>query len=186
MSSSTDNELLERIARADRGALRLLFERYHVPIHRFIQRRVEREMIAEELTNEVFLEAWRQAGRFRGRASVATWLYAIARNKACGALRRKGEWPLEETRERRVADSGDTPEVVAQKADKARWLRRAVGQLSPEQREVIDLTYYHRLSLAEIAQVVGIPVNTVKTRLFHARRKLRRLAVAAGIGGEWP
>ena len=183
---TSDKKLIERIANADKAAVQALFARYHVRIYRFIMRMVGNEAVAEELANEVFLDVWRQAGRFESRSAVSTWLMAIARNKAISHLRKKKEQPLDEDSARLIPDEQDTPETSAQKTDKGMAIRHAIDQLSPDHKAVIDLAYYHELSVREVAKVLDIPANTVKTRMFHARKKLAEKLKEAGIDRGWP
>jgi RNA polymerase sigma-70 factor (ECF subfamily) len=138
------------------------------------------------LISEVFLDVWRQANRFEGRAAVSTWLLAIARFKALSALRRRSDEELDEEAAEAIEDTADNPEVAAQKKDTSEVLRKCLEALSPEHREVIDLVYYHEKSVEEVAEIVGIPENTVKTRMFYARKKLAELLKAAGIERGWP
>ena len=85
-----------------------------------------------------------------------------------------------------IEDEADTPEVTAQKLSKAEALRRCLADLSPEHREVIDLVYYHERSVDEVSEILGIPEGTVKTRMFHARKRLSEILKAAGIDRGWP
>ena len=87
--ASSDEALVRRIARGDQLAMRTLFARHQVRAYRFVLRIVRDEMLAEDVISDVFLDVWRQAGAFEGRATVSTWLLAIARNKAASALRRR-------------------------------------------------------------------------------------------------
>jgi len=183
---SSDRKLIERIANADKAAVQALFARYHVRIYRFIVRMVGIEAVAEELANEVFLDVWRQAGRFESRSSVSTWLMAIARNKAISYLRRKKDMPLDDEAASLIPDTQDTPEVTAQKTDKGAAIRKAIDSLSPDHKAVIDLVYYHELSVREVAKVLDVPANTVKTRMFHARKNLAEKMKRAGIDRGWP
>ncbi len=183
---SSDRKLIERIANADKAAVQALFARFHVRIYRFIIRMVGNEAVAEELANEVFLDVWRQAGRFESRSSVSTWLMAIARNKAISHLRRKKDLPLDEDAANQIVDTQDNPEVVAQKSDKGAAIREAIDSLSPNHKAVIDLVYYHELSVREVAKVLDVPANTVKPRMFHARKKLAEKLTKAGIDRGWP
>ncbi len=183
---TSDRKLIERIANADKAAVQALFARYHVRIYRFIVRMTGNEAVAEELANEVFLDVWRQAGRFESRSSVSTWLMAIARNKAISHLRRKKEVALDDEAATLVPDTRDTPEVTAQKTDKGAAIRLAIDSLSPDHKAVIDLVYYHELSVREVARVLDIPANTVKTRMFHARKNLARKMKKYGIDRGWP
>ena len=85
-----------------------------------------------------------------------------------------------------IEDPADDPETVIQKKDKGAALRECLTKLSAEHREVIDLVYYHEKSVEEVAEIVGIPENTVKTRMFYARKRLSELLKAAGIDRGWP
>ncbi len=181
-----DADLVARIGHQDEAALRLLFTRHHAPVFRFLTRRVHSDAVAEELTNQVFLEVWRNARTFEARSTVATWMLTIARNLAASHMRKRREGPLDEGMAEAIADDSDDPEVVAQKADKAVALRRCVARLSDEHREIVDLVYYHEMSVAEVSAVVGIPEATVKTRMFYARKKLSELLKEAGIDRGWP
>ncbi|TMK16430.1 MAG: sigma-70 family RNA polymerase sigma factor, partial [Alphaproteobacteria bacterium] len=127
------------------------------------------------LLSEVFLDVWRQADRFEGRSSVSTWLMSIARYKALSARRVRTEDELTEEIVAAIADTSDDPEAALQEKDRGELLRQALTHLSREHREIIDLVYYHERSIAECAEIVGIPAATVKTRMFYARRKLAEL-----------
>jgi RNA polymerase sigma-70 factor (ECF subfamily) len=186
MNQGTDDrQLLARIAAQDQAALRALLMRHQVRVFRFIQRMVRNEAVAEELTNEVFLEVWRNARNYEGRSSASTWMLSIAHHRAASALRKRREESWNEDEALQISDSGDDPEVAAQKADKSALLRKCMGALSPEHREIIDLVYYHEKSVEEVAQIVGIPEATVKTRMFYARKKLQSLLKAAGVERGW-
>jgi RNA polymerase sigma-70 factor, ECF subfamily len=164
----------------------VLFARHHVRVHRFVLRLVRDESVAEDLISEVFLDVWRQAGRFEGRSQVSTWLLAIARFKALSALRRRPDEELDDETAEAIEDPSDDPEVALDKKDKSAAIRKCLEKLSAEHREIIDLVYYHEKSVEEVAQIVGIPENTVKTRMFYARKRLAELLKAAGIERGWP
>jgi RNA polymerase sigma-70 factor (ECF subfamily) len=155
-------------------------------VYRFVLRLVRNESVAEDLISEVFLDVWRQAGKFEGRAAVSTWLLAIARFKALTVLRRKPEQELDEDTAETIEDTADTPDVTLEKKDKSALIRKCLAGLSAEHREIIDLVYYHEKSVEEVAEIVGIPENTVKTRMFYARKKLAELLQAQGIERGWP
>jgi len=144
-------------------------------VYRWLLRLVSNETLAEDLLSEVFLDVWRQAGRFEGRSSVSTWLMSIARHKALSARRRRTDAELDEKIEATIADPADDPEVALQEKNREELLRRALTRLSREHREVIDLVYYHDKSVDEVAQILGVPAGTVKTRMFYARKKLAEL-----------
>ncbi|MGB3864680.1 MAG: sigma-70 family RNA polymerase sigma factor [Xanthobacteraceae bacterium] len=185
-TETTDEALIARIAQGDKTAMQVLYGRHHVRVFRFGLRLVRNEQLAEDLISEVFLDVWRQAGRFEGRSAVSTWLLGITRFKALSALRRRTEAELDDEMAVAIADTADDPEVTVQKKDTGEALRGCLTALSPEHREIIDLVYYHEKSVEEVAEIVGIPENTVKTRLFYARKKLAVLLQAAGIERGWP
>ena len=184
--ATSDEVLIGRIAKGDRLAMQVLFARHHVRVYRFVLRLVGNQSVAEDLISEVFLDIWRQADRFEGRSAVSTWMLAIARFKALSALRKKPEEALDEETAAAIEDPEDNPEVAMQKKDKSQVLRKCLEALSPEHREIIDLVYYHEKSVEEVAEIVGIPENTVKTRMFYARKKLAELLKAAGVERGWP
>jgi len=129
----------------------------------------------------VFLDVWKQAGRFEGRSQVPTWMLSIARHKAMSAQRRRANESLDDDSATKIPDNADTPEVILQKQNESTVLRQCLTQLSPAHREVIDLVYYHEKSIAEVAEIIGAPPNTVKTRMFHARKRVAALLDARGF-----
>jgi RNA polymerase sigma-70 factor (ECF subfamily) len=186
MNATSDEELISRIAAGDRLAMQVLFARHHVRVYRFVLRLVANPTNAEDLISEVFLDVWRQAGKFEARSAVSTWLLAIARFKALSALRRRSEDELDDETAASIEDQADNPEVAAQKKDKGEILRQCLTKLTQEHREIVDLVYYHEKSIEEVAEIVGIPEATVKTRMFYARKKLSELLKAAGVDRGWP
>jgi RNA polymerase sigma-70 factor, ECF subfamily len=186
MQAPADELLISRIARGDRLAMQVLFARHHVKVYRYVLRLMRDEMAAEDVISEVFLDVWRQADRFEGRSAVSTWLIAIARFKALSVLRRRREDGLDDQTAEAIEDAADNPETSVEKLDKGKRLRKCLAALTPEHREIIDLVYYHEKSVEEVAKIVGIPQNTVKTRMFYARKKLGELCRLAGIDRGWP
>jgi RNA polymerase sigma-70 factor (ECF subfamily) len=184
--ATSDEVLIGRIANGDRLAMQVLFARHHVRVYRFALRLVRNEATAEDLISEVFLDVWRQAGKFEGRSAVSTWLLAITRFKALSVLRRKPEEELDEATAEAIEDTSDTPEVALEKKEKGEVLRKCMEALSVEHREIIDLVYYHEKSVEEVAEIVGIPEATVKTRMFYARKRLAELLKAQGMERGWP
>jgi RNA polymerase sigma-70 factor, ECF subfamily len=178
-SKTSDETLIGRIAGGDQLAMRMLFARHRVPLYRWLLRLVRDEALAEDLLSDVFLDVWRQAASFEGRASVSTWLLAIARNKALSARRRRIDTKLDAEIASTIADPADDPEAALQKRKRGELLRKSLARLSPEHGEVIDLVYYHGKSVKQVADIVGVAEATVKTRMFYARRKLAELVVAS-------
>jgi RNA polymerase sigma-70 factor (ECF subfamily) len=185
MQATSDEALIGRIASGDRLAMQVLFARHHVRVYRFVLRLVRDEWKAEDLISEVFLDVWRQADRFEGRSTVSTWLLAIARFKALSALRRKPDQELDAESAAAIEDDADDPEAALAKKDRSVVIRKCLTGLSAEHREIIDLVYYHEKSVEEVAEIVGIPENTVKTRMFYARKKMAEMLKAAGIEKDW-
>jgi RNA polymerase sigma-70 factor (ECF subfamily) len=177
--SSSDETLITRIAGGDKLAMQVLFARYQVRVYRFVLRIVRDETLAEDLISDVFLDVWRQAAQFEARATVSTWLLAIAKYKAVSALRRRREVELDSEMAATIADPADDPEIAFQKKNSGEVLRQCLATLSPEHGQIIDLVYYHGKSVREVAEIVGIPEPTVKTRMFYARKRLAEQIKAA-------
>jgi RNA polymerase sigma-70 factor (ECF subfamily) len=175
---------IARIARGDRNAFERMYAAYAPRIFRFVVRMVRDETRSEEIVNDVMVEVWKSASRFEGRSSPSTWVLGIARHRALNALRggRLDTRPLDEGVE--VCDPGEDAEVTADKKSMAVRLRAALDALSPEHREVVELTFFQGCSYKEIAAIVRCPENTVKTRMFHAKKKLKPLLAEARLEGE--
>jgi RNA polymerase sigma-70 factor (ECF subfamily) len=176
-----DAALIEKIAEGDRDAMLVLFSGHQLRVFRFILRYIGDRNIAEDLTSEVFLDVWRQAGQFEGRSTVSTWMLAMARYKALAVRRRRTEDQLDEEVADGIEDVSDNPEEAIQKKNRSEILRGCLGKLSEDHRVIVDLVYYHEKSVEEAARLLDIPENTVKTRLFHARKRLCVLANEAGL-----
>jgi len=180
-SDTSDVALLRSISAGDKHAMQTLFACHNVRVFRFLLRFVADRAAAEDLVSEVFLDVWRQAGRFKGRSQVTTWLLAIARYKALSTLQRRSIEELGEDVAAAIEDPQDNPEVMNQNRQTSEILLNCLTQLSPAHREVIDLVYYHEKSIDEVAEITGIPPNTVKTRMFYARKRIAELMAAQGI-----
>jgi RNA polymerase sigma-70 factor, ECF subfamily len=178
---TSDEALVARIAGRDKQALQLLYSRHHVRIYRFALRFLNDEAAAEDTVSEVFIDVWRQAERFEGRSQVTTWLLAIARNKALSLLRRRSSEELDDEVAEFIEDPSDNPEMAMLKSQRASVLQDCLTQLSPAHREIVDLVYYHEKSVEEVAEIISVPANTVKTRMFYARKRIGELMAAKGI-----
>ena len=181
MQTTSDEVLISRIAGGDRLAMQVLYARHHVRVYRFVLRLVRNEATAEDLISEVFLDVWRQAEGFESKSQVSTWLLAIARYKALSALRRRTDEHLDDQMAASIEDTAEDPEAVVNTKDRATIIQKCLTQLSPAHREVIDLVYYHEKSVDEVAQIVGVPAATVKTRMFYARNKMADLLKQSGM-----
>ena len=177
----TDETLLKRVGQGDRRAMQILYTRHSVRTFRSLMRLIHDEALAEDLTSDVFTKVWQDADRFEGRSQVSTWILAIARFMAISTLRRRRDDALDDIHVETVVDPSDDPEVCLQNQDRLTILRRCLGHLSRDHREIIDLAYYHEKSIKEIAGIVGVPCNTVKTRMFYARQRMSELLHQAGV-----
>jgi RNA polymerase sigma-70 factor (ECF subfamily) len=180
-SDLPDAALIRSMAAGDKHAMQILFARHNVRVFQFLLRFVGDKSAAEDLVSDVFLDVWRQAGRYQARSQVSIWLLAIARNKALSALRRRSTEELDEDAAAAIEDPQDNPEVTLQNRQKTEILLNCPTQLSPAHREIIDLVYYHEKSIDEVAEIIGVPQNTVKTRMFYARKRIAELMVVQGI-----
>jgi RNA polymerase sigma-70 factor, ECF subfamily len=172
-----DRVWLQRIAARDCGALEEMYTHYHRRLARFLTRLTFRYELAEEIINDTLWIVWQQAGEFRGASRVSTWIVGIAYRRALQTLRhvsvRPGVMPVDEP---------DEPADPANEVELKQLLDRALATLPSEQRLVLELTYFLGHTCEEIATITDCPVNTVKTRMFHARRKLRELM--PGLSGQ--
>jgi len=178
---TSDEVLVGLIAQGDRDAMQVLFGRYNIRVFRFLTRFVGNAATAEDLVSEVFIEAWRHADRFEARSQVLTWLLAIARHKALSMLRKRSTDELDDDVIEFIEDPSDNPEVAMQKTERSALLQDCLKQLSPAHREIIDLVYYHERTIDDVADIIGVPQNTVKTRMFYARKRMAELMAARGL-----
>ncbi len=177
-----DKSLLAAVADGDGEAFQTLYQRHRNRILSFLIGIVGNRAQAEEVMNEVFLAAWRSAGRFEGRAQPLTWLMSIARNQAISLLRKQREVTgILDKVTYNLADLADGPEQQAQKSADADILRRCIKMLSPAHRAIVDLVYYQDCSVSEAAKILSVPQNTVKTRMFYARKKLSGMLQEHGL-----
>jgi len=178
---SSDMTLLRLIAAGDEGALKVLFARHNVLIHRFVLRLTDDACLAEDVVSEVFIDVWRRPESFRSESRVSTWLFAIARHKTKTARRRLSALPWDEGMASLIKDPADDPVQSLVKQERDELLQNCLRRLGPIHREVIDLVYYQGKSIEEVADIVGIPLGTVKTRMFHARCRMAGFLKRAGI-----
>ena len=181
----SDEALVRLMAGEDKRAVKLLYLRHHDRLRRFVTRLTGNESVAEEVVNEVFLAVWRHAGEFEGRSQVATWLMSIARFKAISECRRRLEAQLDERSAAIIEDPADTPAISMDKRERVDILQKCLAKLTPLHREVINLIYYQGKKVEEVAQFTGAPINTVKTRMHHARLRMAELLAEAGVDRAW-
>ncbi len=165
-------ELLRRVRRGDRGAFSELYKQYHPRLYGYLRRLLANPAAVDEVLDDVMFVVWTDARKYRGTAAVSTWIFGIAYRKALTAIRADHRY------QSRLDRKVDTDSVAGERAKHGEWIQAALLQLSPDHRQVVELTYYGGFSYREIADIAGCPVNTVKTRMFHARRRLKVLLPA--------
>ena len=171
-----DVELVARICNSDQKALELLYSSYYSRLSRFIARVITREDLIDEVINDVMYVVWEKAKSYNHQCKPSTWIFGIAYNRARQALRdanRNNEESLENLIDNGVSFEDDKSILI--QLEMSDWLLPALGKLTPDQRAVIELTYFQGLAYSEIAEVMACPENTVKTRMHHARKKLATL-----------
>lgn len=171
-SVAREVDLIERVAQGDRRAFEELYHLYHRRMARFLTRLTHRYDLAEEIINDTFWVVWRKARDFRGDSQPSTWILGIAYRKARNALRAWARQASQNLEPQLPPLTSDEPFRAEELRD---WLNSALAQLPIEQRLGVELCYELGYSCEEIATIMDCPVNTVKTRLFHARAKLQKL-----------
>jgi RNA polymerase sigma-70 factor, ECF subfamily len=171
-------DLLRLVVLRDRAAFKDLYLIYHRRLARFLMRMTSRHDLIEEVINDTMWTVWEKAADFRGESLVSTWIVGITYRRALKALRRPTSVQFVHSEEVQAAPDENLADENRQ------WLDRALGELPIEQRMVLEFSYLLGHSCEEIAAIMQCPVNTVKTRMFHAREKLRRsLPRLAGSDG---
>jgi len=177
-TAESEVELLARVRLGDRSAFERLYRSYHPRLTRFLHTLVRRPTLVEEVLNDTMMVVWNRPDSFHGASKLSTWIFSIAYRKAMKGLRKQDEAIEDKDAERRVS-SEPGPDESSSQGRVHQMLLEAMAELSPAHRAVVDLTYFHELGYREIAAVLECPVDTVKTRMFHARRHLRK-----SLGGE--
>ena len=159
-----DRRLVACVCAHELAAFESLYRRYHPRLCRFLHRMLRPEHLVEEVLDDTMYVVWNQAERFNGTSKVSTWIFAIAYRKALKALSRHDD---------PVADPAERPDARMSLAQARAAIDAALRALSADQRAAVELTYFHGFSYPEIAQIVDCPTDTVKTRMFHARKRLK-------------
>ena len=168
-----DAALIARVVERDQRAFETLYRIYQPRLARFLSLITARGTIVEEALNDTMLAVWNRARTYNGQCKVSTWIFSIAYRTAYKALRWQ-DVPADPAQLDEQPADDDGPEDLASTREVQDALARALEALSHDQRNVVVLTYFHDLPYQEIAQVMECPVDTVKTRMFHARRRLRQ------------
>ncbi|MEP7280367.1 MAG: sigma-70 family RNA polymerase sigma factor [Rubrivivax sp.] len=177
MDTDQVRTLLDRVARQDEAAFRELYKAFSRRVYTYVLNMVRDHARAEEILVDTMYEVWRAPTRFRGDSQFGTWLIGIARNKALMKLRsRRPDEVHDDLDDIAETEASDSPDGFAALAAKQRadGVQTCMAKLSDDHRECMHLVFYEGLTLAEIAAVQRCPEGTVKTRLFHARQKIKQ------------
>src|ERR687885_891099 len=188
-AAPADTELVVRALAGREDGFEELVRRYQRPIVSYVYRMTGDYESALDLTQDVFIKVYGSLARYRSEYKFSTWIYRIAHNTAIDHLRRQttreqelsARTPEGETYERPVASDAPTPEQLSERAERRAEIEDVIQQLPPSYRELIVLRHAHDLSYDEIAEVTGLPLGTVKNRLFRAREAMRQQFIQRGI-----
>jgi RNA polymerase sigma-70 factor (ECF subfamily) len=180
-AAQDDARLIERVVERDLRAFETLYRAYHPRLTRFLTNMLRRPQLVEEVLNDTMMVVWKRPEKFNGTSKVSTWIFAVAYRTALKARSRLREPPADLTAPEPVDHA--TPEQGLGQRQVQAILMQTMDRLSPEHRAVLDLTYFHEIGYREIAEILGCPVGTVKTRMHHARKHLK--ARLAGQLGDW-
>ena len=177
LQNFTDVDLVAAIAKRDETAFEVLYHKYEKRVYYYLKSILEERQVVEEVLVDVMVAVWNGAEKFRGGSQVSTWIFGIAHHKAVDAIRRLSSYqrkavPLEDISD--TADIADGPEEKTEQKNRAALTNHSLKALSNEHREILHLVFYEELSYLEVSTLLGIPINTVKTRVFYAKNHLKR------------
>ena len=174
--------LVRRVALGDERAFEELYRQHHARLTRFLSGLMRRPELVEEVLNDTMMTLWRSPESFNGASKLSTWLFTIAHRKA---LRARSRWdvPVEDDALEQSPTEEAGPHEQLDGRERSKLLVKAMGALSSDHRIIVELTYFNELGYEEISNIVGCPVGTVKTRMFHARRNLKA-ALPGGLA-DW-
>lgn len=172
---------VRQIAQGDEASFDKLFRCYAPRIFRFAMSYLNDRAHAEEVVQETMIAVWKSAKNYKEQSQVSSWILGIARNKALDRARARQREPelIQEKLDRRASTCA-TPEQITKRETQAERIRAALEKLSPEHREVLMLAFYDDLSYSEIAQILGCPEGTVKSRVYYAKEQLKKILSAGG------
>lgn len=182
VTDTSDHDLLAAVARGDRSAFERLYHSYEKRVYQYVQTLVSDAAATEEIVGDTMFAVWHGAGSFAHTSRVSTWIFGIARHKALDAIRRSGR------RQREVELDGavdlphphDRPDEGVLRHQLATLTQRAMAALTREHREILRLVFYEEQPYEEISTLLGIPTNTVKTRVYYAKQRLKEQLAQLG------
>jgi len=183
----TDSDLIKACVPNNEEAFAALYQRYEKRVFQYLMTIMNEATLAEETLVEVMLAIWKNLQTFQGQSKVSTWIFGIAHHKAVDALRKitsqqRGRITLDDIAE--TAESGHNPLEDAQQNRMAALTNQAITSLSSDHREILHMAFYEELSYPEIAELLHIPVNTVKTRVYYAKQQLKKNLQYQGMTKE--
>jgi RNA polymerase sigma factor (sigma-70 family) len=181
-SPQDDVRLIRRVVAGDRRAFEELYRSYHPRLSRFLSTLLRKPETVEEVLNDTLMAVWRRPDAYSGASKLSTWIFAIAYRKALKARARLDEPVEDRDAELRPSDEASAEQQLGHSQVRA-VLIEAMDTLSVDHRTVVDLTYFHEIGYKDIAEIMACPVDTVKTRMFHARRNLK--TALAGRLTDW-
>ena len=173
-SERIELELLEGIKRGRKRDFEALYRIYYPRLQRFLSHQLRQPELVDEVLNDTLMVVWQRADAFAGGSKLSTWIFGIAYRKALKGLSRQ-DLPQDDSEVAEMVDPGPGPEQQLGQSELRVRLRQVLTELSADHRAVVELCYFHDMAYTEIAQVVGCAPETVKTRMFYARRRLRGL-----------
>lgn len=173
MANDPLKSVLSRVAQGDRDAFAQLYRALEGPLYKFIHLRLNDPQRSADIVHDVFLQVWREAGSFRGLSKVSTWVFSMANRKVIDVYRRDKRLVFGDEVPEGI-DDGPDGEACVLASERAEAVRECLQTLSPNHRAVIGLTFGEDMNYAEVAEIVGIPEGTVKSRVFHAKQLMLR------------
>ena len=165
-----EKRLVEQVAAGDSTAFRQLYDLSYGRVARYVQKMVSDNSLVDDILVQTYMVVWQKSAAFKGNGRITTWLIGIARNIMFREFKKVKKYvPFEE--EYSAADTQSQFQVEVKSTNAA--LKAALQTLKVKHREILELVFYQEFSYVEVAELIGIPVNTVKTRVFHAKQALK-------------
>lgn len=181
-----DKELIAAVVKKDRAAFARLYEKYQPQVMRYCGRLLNHDVeTAADIADEVFVDVWLKGAGYRAQASVKSWIFSIAHNKAVSFIRKNREQLLDnEAQLYEIVASDLSQEQTLTIEQQQALLLEALEKLSVEHKEVVHLFYYNEMSVKEIEQVLGVNAATIRTRLYYAKRNLLPILQKLGMTAD--
>ena len=186
-SELSDEDLMKLIAEGSQPAFAVLYKRYSPILLRFCSRMLNGDVaLGADIVDEAMFEVWGSAGKFAGKSKPSTWIHSIARNKLIDFLRKNSDSKIDKALLKISMDESEpSAEIGLAEEQRGQQIVRHMDKLSDDHREVLLLSYFKELSIKGISTTLNISENTVKTRLFYARQKFKKILSKTGIHREY-